>query len=192
MTTSFEYLPRSSRRVHQGWTAPAIFLATALAFGGTAWWLRGAAQRLQETYSSEAAAIDRRTAELASQTAALLPDPGPLIDLRRRVIRHNTALIGPRTPWTRIFTVLEEVMPADAVLARIERASTGRPEFPGGAVDLRLKVVVGSLQTANQLYLRMSADPRFDGLGFTPKGELVHLGRPGIGIDVTFRFREGA
>lgn len=191
MTTNFEFLPRSSRRVHLGWKAPAAFLITGLTFLGTAGWLHVTARDLQSAYEREVATIEVRAAELASAAMAILPDPGPIEALRDRVIRHNTALIGPRTPWTRIFDVLEEFLPADAVVARLDRLSSGKPEFPGGALDLKILLVVAQIEAANQFYLKLSSDRRFDEVSFMPRGEMVHQGRSGIGIEVSFRFIEG-
>lgn len=191
MTTNFEFLPRSSRRVHFGWKAPAAFLITGLTFLGIAGWLHVSAGDLEAAYEREVANIEGRAAELASEAMAILPAPGPIQALRDRVIRHNTALIGPRTPWTRIFDALEELLPADAVVARLDRMSSGKPEFPGGALDLKILLVVAQIEAANQFYLKLSGDRRFDEVSFMPRGEMAHQGRTGIGVEVSFRFNAG-
>ncbi len=192
MTTSFEFLNRESRQIHVGRRAPAAFLGTFLFVLITGWLLNGAADRAQAEYQREAAAIEQRQQELAAQALHLLPPTERLENLERRVALHNTAMIGPQMSWTRFFSRLEEIMPREAVITKIENAATGEPAFNAGNRDIKLTVAVENADAVNKLYMNLSISKSFEGLSFTPKNDAAVQERAATIVEIVFRYVEGS
>ncbi|HEY9072102.1 MAG TPA: hypothetical protein VIV61_17720 [Candidatus Ozemobacteraceae bacterium] len=191
MTTSFEFLARDSRRIHVGRVAPAAFLGTSFVVLLTGWLLSGAADRAQTRYKQEAEAIEQRQQELAAQAAHLVPSSARLDELERRIALHNEALIGPRIDWTRLFSLLDEALPPEAIITNIANAVTGEPVFNPGDRDFRLTVAVENADAINRLYMNLLSTRSFEGLSFTPKNDAAVQGRAATLVEIVFRFTEG-
>jgi len=192
MTTSFEFLNRESRQIHIGRHAPIAFLGTAFFVLTTGFLLNGAADRAQAEYKREAAAIEERQQELAAQATSLLPSTGRLEDLERRIALHNTAMIGPQISWTRFFSRLEQIMPREAVIIKIENAVTGETAFNAGDRDIKLTIAVENADAVNRLYMNLSTTKSFEGLSFTPKSDAAVQERAATIVEIVFRYTEGS
>ena len=190
MSTSFEFLPRSSRRVREDLRFPAVFILLALFLALAGFYLRGAAQRLQTTFEAESATIEKRKTELLQEALAMIPEVSIASDLETRINQHNLACIGPRFPWSRMLKTLEQTLPNDSVISSINNPRTGKPQFQSGDREFSLTVAVPDVDIANSFYSRLSALSSFQNLSFTPKGEMSVQGRRGTAIDISFRYQE--
>ncbi|HNV70830.1 MAG TPA: hypothetical protein PKO06_14105 [Candidatus Ozemobacteraceae bacterium] len=191
MSTGFEFLPRSSRRIHADLRFPAAFILLALGLSVGAWWLLGTTRHLQQEYRQKSAGLTTRKQELLQDALALIPAPDTLAAMEARINRHNVACIGPRFPWSRLLSILEQALPEDSVISSILNSRTGRPQFASGDREFALTVVVADVDVANTFYSRLSAITSFQNLSFTPKNEVTIQGRRGTAIEISFRFQEG-
>ncbi len=190
MSTSFEFLPRSSRRVQEDLRFPAAFILSALVIVLSAWWLQGAAHQLQGQYERQASGITQKKQELLNQALALIPPPDAISALSARINRHNRACIGPRFSWSRLLSTLEQTLPEDSVISSIVNPRTGKSFFESNDRDFALTVVVADVDVANAFYSRLSAMSSLQNLTFTPRNEVTIQGRRGTAIDVAFRYQE--
>jgi len=188
MATSFEFLPRSARRIAFDRRLPVIFFVTLFVFGLIGFYFKKTSGDLQIDFEREASMIRQRTEEIESRTIALLPDGKEIANLEAEIEENNFALIGPRTSWAELFQTLEEELPDDAVVAKIENPKTGTSVFQAGENEIRLLVVVLNQDSANSFYRKISSKKCFQSLSFTPKGDYVYGGRKGLGIEIVFKF----
>ena len=191
MSTSFEFLPRTSRRIREYRILPLVFIGLAAVFALGAFFLRGSAQRMQERFETESAAIEKRKLELVNEALALIPIEDPLPSLAKAIESHNKTLIGPRFSWTILLKTLESVIPEKAVLLSLTNPASGKPEFRPNDRNFLLSVVVADEDSANNFYRRLSSITTFQNLTFTPRDRKTWQGAEGTAIDITFRFVEG-
>ncbi|HOT26792.1 MAG TPA: hypothetical protein PLU72_01310 [Candidatus Ozemobacteraceae bacterium] len=191
MTTAFEFLQRDSRQIHVGRRAPIAFLVATVAFVVVAWWLSSSASSAQREYTRQADALRKRQTEFASQAAAALPSSAQLDDLEMRLTRHNEMMIGRQVSWTRLFALLEDALPSEAIIVKIENALTGDATFNAGDNHFKMTVAVENADAVNMLYMNLSTMRGIEGLSFTPKGDVTTQGRASTIVEVVFQFREG-
>lgn len=192
MAIKFEFLPRERRCLPLDWRLPIflsiIFLTSVL---GTLN-LRETSREVQRRYDQEVETIEKRRLEMASQTWALIPDPGILNNVYDRIKNHNYSLIGPQPRWIELFQIFEEDFPQTAIISKIENPRSGSSGFDFGENDFRFLVVVTDLETSNALFAKLSARKALQSLSFTPKGETSGQGRKGIGIEISFRLENSS
>lgn len=191
MTTSFEFLHRDSRQIHVGRRAPAAFLAATLFFIIVAWWLISSAANAQKEYLRQADEIRTRQMEFTAQANSALPAEGLLDDIETRISTHNTIMIGPQISWTRFFLLLEDALPQEAVIVRIENAAASGTAFNAGDNHFKMTIAVENADAVNNLYMNLSTMRGIEGLSFTPKGDVTTQERASTLVEVVFQFREG-
>jgi len=191
MSTSFEFLPRPARRIRVFWILPAILGGLLGVAGLGALFLRSEVNRLHDRFEQDTRTLDSRKQELVTEGLALIPDAGRLADLELRILEHNQALIGPRISWTRLLKALEGVLPEESVIISILNGQTGKASFGPDDRQLAFTVLVADVTAANEFYRKLSGIPEFQGLAFTPHGEMTWQSRKGTAIDVAFSFVEG-
>ncbi len=191
MTTAFEFLQRDSRQIHIGRRAPIAFLVSTALFVIVAWWLSSSASSAQREYTKQADALRKRQTEFAGQAAAALPLTAQLDDLEMRLARHNEMMIGRQVSWTRLFALLDDALPTEAIIVKIENALTGDSTFNAGDNHFKMTLAVENADAVNMLYMNLSTMRGIEGLSFTPKGDVTTQGRASTIVEVVFQFREG-
>lgn len=191
MTTSFEFLHRDSRQIHSGRRAPVAFLAATLLFLVVGWMLSSSATYAQREYLRQADEIKARQVEFTTQAAGALPPVERLDDLEMRISTHNSMMIGPQISWTRLFSLLEDALPQEAIIVKIENAASGDTVFNAGNNSFRMTIAVENADAVNTLYMNLSTMRGIEGLSFTPKGDVTTQGRASTIVEVVFQYREG-
>ncbi|MFZ2956650.1 MAG: hypothetical protein WA705_07145 [Candidatus Ozemobacteraceae bacterium] len=192
MATSFDFLPKRARRAAPDRRLPGIFLAFVIFFGLVGLYQHKLLSEVQVQFDKESKEIEDRRQEMIGQARKRLPASEEVAKLSADIETNNYALMGPHTPWYDLLINLEESLPEQAVIAKIENPRTGTPLFNAGETEFRLQVVVNDADTAQAFYKNLSARKVFQSLSFTPKGETIWQGRKGISIEIVFRFGESS
>ncbi|MBF0501051.1 MAG: hypothetical protein HQM09_13010 [Candidatus Riflebacteria bacterium] len=192
MSTSFEFLPKQARRAAPERRLPIVFLVMALVASLGGLYLNGSLAETQAEYKRQTKEMETRRMELLAQARAMLPPANVLSDIVSSVDSQNTALIGQRTPWRALFQALEETLPSDAVVMKIENSKGNTPVFQAGELDFRVSVVVSDSDMAQTFYKKLCTKKAFQSLSFTPKGETTYQGRKGTGVELVFHFGESS
>lgn len=190
MTTAFEFLEREERRI----TLPvssaiAVLAASVLAFSVLAW-MSFYSKRLESEYAAAAIAIENDSKQFIELASGMLPPEAKISELESAIQKHNLAIGGTFSVWTRLFNSIENSLPDDAIITGIENPFTGKPVFVAEDRFFRFRIAVTNPDHANAFYLKLSENHALENLNFVPKGEIKFQGKTAFSIEIEFKFND--
>ena len=190
MTNAFEFLEPCERRIGMPRFSVIFFMLVLLGALSGLLGVRSYSNSLQQKLAVESSQIEQLSAGIIEQARSKMFSPSLILELSDLTARHNHAMGGSRTAWTSFFNAIESVVPRESVILAVENSVTGRPSFSTEDRSFRVSVAVSDSDAAEQLYLRLSESSAFESLGFTPKGDILHQGRRGTVVELSFHFNQ--
>lgn len=189
MASSFEFLSRSDRCPRKPVKSFVLFVILFLGLGAQVWSLKRQIRMEQERLEAMQVEITRETQQLMERAKKTVPPATEVATIRKRIETHNKSLIGPRSSFIRLFTMLEEWLPDGAATIQVESIRGGRPApilVPEDRL-FRLTVIFNDFPTISSFYRRLAQSKNVSGLFFQRKGRKDWQGRSGEAVEFTFR-----
>ncbi len=190
MTTAFEFLEREERRI----TLPVRSAVAALAVSVVAFsvlaWMSVYSKRLEKEYAAAAIAIESDSKKFLELASGMLPPEAKISELEAAIQKHNLAIGGIFSVWTRLFNSIEASLPDGAIITAIENPFTGKPIFAAEDRFFRFRIAVTDPDHANAFYLKLSENHALENLNFVPKGEIKFQDKTAFSIEIEFKFND--
>ncbi|HOI89655.1 MAG TPA: hypothetical protein PLK28_04000 [Candidatus Rifleibacterium sp.] len=190
MTTAFEFLEREERRIALPVSsAIAALAASVLAFSVLAW-MSVYSKRLESEYTASAIAIENDSKQFLELASGMLPPEARINELEAAIQKHNLAIGGVFSVWTRLFNSIETSLPTGAIITAVENPFTGKAVFAAEDRFFRFRIAVTDPDHANAFYLKLSENHALENLNFVPKGEIKFQGKTAFSIEIEFKFND--
>jgi len=190
MTTAFEFLEREERRITLPVSSAIAVLATSvLAFSVLAW-MSVYSKQLEKEYAAAAIAIESDSKQFLELASGMLPPEARISELESAIQKHNLAIGGIFSVWTRLFNSIEASLPDGAIITAIENPFTQKPVFAAEDRFFRFRIAVTDPEHANAFYLKLSENHALENLSFVPKGEIKFQGKTAFSIEIEFKFND--
>lgn len=187
MANTFEFLPRSQRRLAMPMRLPIFLAALIIAAIGGHVFLQKSTESAQQNMVIAQKIIDDCRNQIASEVKSIPFDPAIFTKLKGDIELHNYSLNQPRSAWYKLFSFLEIILPDDAVVARLENRKTSLPVFEPGNIDFAVGIILPDLVAVNSLYRRLNELSQLKNLSFDQQGERVYQNRKGVAVQVGFQ-----
>ncbi|EKD82545.1 MAG: hypothetical protein ACD_39C01222G0003 [uncultured bacterium] len=190
MTNSFEFLPADQRKIRLPKVSLALFLVSSLIFIISALVLYSYSANLEKTYVSASTRVENETLSFIMRAMQLMPDANAVKDIAAKTQRHNLAMGGITSVWTKLFNALDAVLPEDSAILAIENPLTGKMSFAATDRQFKIRIALTGIEAANDIYAKLAAMQAIESLSFTPRSEIKNQGKQSLNVDLEFKFNE--
>ncbi|MGM0600548.1 MAG: hypothetical protein ACQETH_12120 [Candidatus Rifleibacteriota bacterium] len=187
MSTSFEFLPEENYQIKFPLSSLLIFIGSAVLFFLILNFMNFYIEGLQQEYNEAAARVEKQASGFIARAEKLLPEMEQIQNLEQQIERHNSAIGGERSVWTKLFNKLEDVLPEEAIISSIKNDKNQATEFAAEDRTFKLLLKTPDMQFANLLYMNISEDSAFESVSFKPSAEKTPVS-DAVVIELSFKF----
>lgn len=190
MTNSFEFIPASSLKLRVPRLSLAIFLLSAVLFLGGLFFLRSYSARLEQECKLAADRVESETMNFIQRATQMLPDASAVSAIADKTQQHNLTMGGKTSVWTKLFNSIDGTLPEDSIILALENPHSKKPVFAAENRQFKIRIALASIASANEVYAKLAALQEIESLSFTPRGEVMAMGRQCLNVDLEFTFNE--